>query len=106
MPDSISPFDRALTHHFLISFTFRSFLSRSKKWEVCVPKNNKNILSIQGQHYFENWKPEEKEYDCQVYVLTTGDVLYLPRGTLHRPETTKEIGSMHLSIGLDVRGFR
>ena len=88
-------------HDLLIVQTYGS-----KKWEVCVPKNNKNILSVQGQHYYENWKPEEKEYDCYVYIMTTGDVLYLPRGTLHRPETTKEIGSMHLSIGLDVRGFR
>ena len=27
LTDSISPFDQALTHHCLISFTFRSFLS-------------------------------------------------------------------------------
>ena len=78
----------------------------SKKWEVCVPKNNKNMLSVQGKHYFEEWIPAVEEYECNVYMLTTGDVLYLPRGTLHRPETTKDMGSMHLSIGLDVRGFR
>ena len=77
-----------------------------KIWTICIPINIFQRFSVEGKHYGEGWVPSEKEYNCYNNVLTPGDVLYLPRGTLHRPSTTETEGSMHLSIGIDVRGFR
>ena len=34
------------------------------------------------------------------YTLAAGDVLYLPRGTIHAPET-EAAPSVHLTVGLD-----
>ena len=77
-----------------------------KIWTICVPINIFQRFSVEGKHYGEGWVPSEKEYNCYNNVLAPGDVLYLPRGTLHRPSTMETEGSMHLSIGIDVRGFR
>ena len=54
MTDSISPFDRPLTHKlFLISSTFRSFLSAPRQMFI-VPKPNQggaNEHSLSGQTF-------------------------------------------------------
>ena len=41
LPDTISPFDRPLTHHFSISSTFRSFLSGT----ISLYRDTKNLTT-------------------------------------------------------------
>ena len=78
----------------------------TKTWKLCEPKNPFDTFSVEGKHFGEGWEPDANKYNCYEETLLPGDVLYLPRGTLHQPTTTKNIGSLHLSIGIDVRGFR
>ena len=88
-------------HDLLIVQTYGT-----KKWKICEPKSIMDRLSIEGKHFGEGWEAPEDEYRCYSKNLVVGDVLYLPRGTLHQPTTESDIGSMHLSIGIDIRGFR
>ena len=67
-------------------------------------------LSVDSKHYTDNPYEDPEKLKCKTYGLNTGDLLYLPRGTLHAPHTMEcpgfpDIGgkeSMHLSIGIDV----
>lgn len=77
-----------------------------KIWTICEPIHIHDRFNVEGKHFGEGWEPSEKEYNCYNRLLEPGNVLYLPRGTLHRPSTTEIEGSLHLSIGIDVRGFR
>ena len=90
-------------HDLLIVQTYGT-----KKWQICEPRAMTDVdrLSIHGKHFGEGWVVPKDKYKCYVKNLVVGDVLYLPRGTLHTPTTGNAIGSMHLSIGVDVRGFR
>ena len=79
-----------------------------KVWEFCEPRDVSSRLVAKGQHYGEDFVPDAAEYACAEVRLEKGDVLYLPRGTLHAPriDAGSEQGSLHLSMGIDVRHFR
>ena len=81
----------------------------SKCWKVCE-QPFEDQLSVDSKHYTDNPYEDPGKLKCKTYGLNTGDLLYLPRGTLHAPHTMecpgfRDIGgkeSMHLSIGIDV----
>ena len=81
----------------------------SKCWKVCEQPFEAQ-LTVDSKHYTDNPYEDPEKLKCTTYGLRTGDLLYLPRGTLHAPHTMdcpgfSDIGgkeSMHLSIGIDV----
>ena len=78
-----------------------------KVWEICEPKWEDSKLSTYGFHYGPDFIPDEGEFECFERRVTRGDVVYLPRGTLHAPRMDSgSSGSLHLSMGIDVRHFR
>ncbi len=81
----------------------------SKCWKVCE-QQFEDQLSVDSKHYTDDPYEDPEKLRCTTYGLRTGDLLYLPRGTLHAPHTMEcpgfdDVGgdhSMHLSIGIDV----
>eukprot|EP00505_MAST-04D_sp_SCG-Rhode-Island_P001758 Stramenopile-MAST_4_protein_1758 len=81
----------------------------SKCWKVCE-QPFKDQLPIDAKHYTNDPYHNPGELKCQHIGLRQGDLLYLPRGTLHAPHTmgckgfpgVGRVSSMHLSIGIDV----
>ncbi|KJE96162.1 hypothetical protein CAOG_06525 [Capsaspora owczarzaki ATCC 30864] len=67
----------------------------SKVWRVCNPD-----FQLPSDVNSGNFLLSELRYmNCTDILLTPGDVLYLPRGTIHSPYTIGNM-SMHLTFGL------
>lgn len=77
----------------------------NKRWDMCVPTSLFDRLPIKGKHYGSAFVSDSTRHKCRNITLSAGQTLYLPRGTLHAPQTLGQ-PSLHLSIGVDVRSFR
>jgi len=73
-------------------------LEGAKKWKLMQPPESKDILSLKPSIDF---KKEQLE-GCKEFwngVLKKGDLLYMPRGTVHFGKTVENLGhSTHITI--------
>lgn len=92
-------------------------LDGSKTWKTCVPKpdgsahlsdSDKAALfaaqrnDVSGCTSFD--ESVLSQFECSTFVLTAGDVLYLPRGIVHVAHSGDH-GSTHLTVSLDQKGL-
>ena len=81
----------------------------SKCWKLCE-QPSEDQLPVDAKHYTNDPYQNPEGLKCRMVGLRAGDMLYLPRGTLHAPHTMAckghpDVGgdpSMHLSVGIDV----
>jgi bifunctional lysine-specific demethylase and histidyl-hydroxylase NO66 len=75
----------------------------SKEWRVCAPMGPGALLptrvSDDTTHrlYYRYSEEQLTKTTCEVLTMGKGDVLYMPRGTIHSPQTLQE-GSTHQPI--------
>ncbi len=83
--------------HFDITDVFVVQVLGAKDWNVFSDYGNRTELPLRST----DWDPERFEPgdDYEEMTLRTGDVLYLPRGTMHSA-ACDERESMHLTISL------
>ena len=78
----------------------------SKLWTVCDPIGPGQWLPTRvsddpKNYLFYRYNASQLEgTNCGEYILRPGDVLYMPRGTIHAPETIQD-RSVHLTVGID-----
>lgn len=83
--------------HFDITDVFVVQLVGAKRWKIFPDYTNRIDLPLPST----DWDPERytPSDDFTAFEFTPGDVLYLPRGTMHSAACT-ERESMHLTISL------
>eukprot|EP00656_Telonema_subtile_P017465 TRINITY_DN19365_c0_g1_i1.p1 TRINITY_DN19365_c0_g1~~TRINITY_DN19365_c0_g1_i1.p1 ORF type:complete len:255 (-),score=37.63 TRINITY_DN19365_c0_g1_i1:324-1088(-) len=78
-----------------------------KHWQVCQPlgagKTLPTRVSDSPEHplYYRYTAQQLDETECWAAWLESGDVLYMPRGTIHAGNTTGAARSVHLTFGFD-----
>ena len=78
----------------------------SKHWTVCAPLGAGKLLPTRvseqpGHPAYSKYAPAQlANANCTSHTLRVGDVLYMPRGTIHHPHTTAA-DSVHLTVGFD-----
>ena len=78
----------------------------SKVWEICEPRNVLSRLVAKGQHYSPGFSPDEAEYSCSERRLTRRRPILAAGRHAPRIEAESSEGSLHISMGVDVRHFR
>lgn len=100
------PSTAGLRAHHDVQDVFILQVSGSKHWRVCEPLGGGALLptrlSDDPNHplYYKYTDEQLGRATCRRITLTRGDMLYLPRGTIHEPHTTSS-ASVHLTIGMD-----
>ena len=92
-----APQQMALPLHWDTENLFILQIAGSKRWEL-MPSDFIHPLHFQQP---ETYLPQVEILadQTQIYDLSAGDILYVPRGYLHRARTCSEQGSIHLSLG-------
>jgi len=80
-------------------------ISGTKRWLICDPIGAARDLPVRssdtpGHALYNRYQLESLDYSgCKNVTMFTGDLLYLPRGTIHAP-ATEDSASVHLTVGL------
>lgn len=72
----------------------------SKKWKLYTNSNKAFILSRDPS---PNFTEEEIGEPSHEFVLEKGDLLYMPRGTIHKGQSLDQEPSLHLTISTGLR---
>jgi len=100
------PHSVGLTAHHDPQDVFVIQVSGSKTWLVCDPigpgRSLPTRVSDDPSHdlYYRYSTKDLEGATCREYELNIGDILYMPRGTIHAPATHKN-SSVHLTVGID-----
>ncbi|RNF18893.1 lysine-specific demethylase NO66 [Trypanosoma cruzi] len=70
-------------------------LEGEKEWRLYDPPERVDVLS---RHSSEDYNPEELPKPTQIFRLVPGDVLYMPRGTVHQGRTYNHAHSLHVTF--------
>lgn len=90
---------QGLAPHFDDVEVFMLQLEGSKRWRLHTPPAGEEYPL--PREYSRDFKPEELDEPILACVLEPGDLLYLPRGTVHHgstPESTSTGFSHHLTV--------
>lgn len=90
-------------------------LSGAKAWTVCTPRVGGAALNAAQRCQYQEVLRRRKQgctsytdadlarLDCVNLTMTAGDVLYMPKGTVHFARTS-DVGSAHLTLSLNRDG--
>jgi lysine-specific demethylase/histidyl-hydroxylase NO66 len=70
-------------------------LEGRKRWRLYAPRDAEEVLPRTSS---ENFEPDEIGEPIADVVLCPGDVLYMPRGTIHQAESLPEHHSLHVTL--------
>lgn len=70
-------------------------LEGEKLWCLYDPPENVDVLA---RHSSEDYAPELFPTPKHAITLKAGDVLYMPRGTVHQGKTTRKMHSLHITF--------
>lgn len=90
------PFSQGLDCHFDAEDVFILQMEGRKQWRVAESQTSK--LPLEDSDGVEHNDPEA---NFEIYELSPGDVLYIPRGFLHEARTA-ETASLHLTVTVSV----
>jgi hypothetical protein len=102
---------RALPPHFDYEDVVVLQLEGSKNWTLC-PRQPLHLLVLPLEpEYDDDNEQAAADYEetriyraCYHRLLQPGDMMYMPRGTVHYAGTA-EAGSLHLAMGVSAAGF-
>lgn len=90
------PGSRGFAYHYDTHDVFVLQIHGSKRWKICEGPVR---LPDEKLHYDSSRMRPGKQLISK--VLRSGDMMYLPRGFIHRAEATRE-GSVHVTLGVKV----